>query len=70
MDNLLDVLGHLANVEGIHTITPGVLGRSRAHMEHFQLRVTTPISKGMMTPCATIQRSRGKDMTHIVQGIN
>ena len=43
---LLKVLRKLAAVEGVTTCTPAVISHGSAHAETFQLRITTPLSRG------------------------
>ncbi len=43
---LIPVLERLITREGIQTVTPGVLSRSRGHCPRLQLRVSVPIRGG------------------------
>ncbi|MBE9191966.1 DUF2103 domain-containing protein [Gloeocapsopsis crepidinum LEGE 06123] len=43
---LIPVLERLTKVEGIQTITPGVIGRVKGHIPRMQLRVSVPIRGG------------------------
>lgn len=43
---LIPVLERLTKLNGIQTITPGVLGRVRGHAPRMQLRVSVPIRGG------------------------
>lgn len=40
---LIPVLERLTKVEGIQTITPGVIGRVKGHIPRMQLRISVPI---------------------------
>lgn len=46
LDGLIPVLEKLVSFEGIKTITPAVLSRSRSHSPHLQLKVSVPIKGG------------------------
>ena len=43
---LIRVLERLTKLDGIHTITPGVIGRANGHAPHMQLRVSVAIRGG------------------------
>lgn len=43
---LIRVLERLTKLDGIQTITPGVIGRARGHAPHLQLRVSVAIRGG------------------------
>ena len=43
---LIRVLERLTKLDGIQTITPGVIGRARGHAPRMQLRVSVPIRGG------------------------
>lgn len=43
---LIPVLERLTKLDGIQTITPGVLGRVKGHAPRMQLRVSVPIRGG------------------------
>lgn len=43
---LIPILERLTKVDGIHTITPGVIGRAKGHAPRMQLRVSVPIRGG------------------------
>lgn len=43
---LISILGLLIKLDGIQTITPGVIGRARGHAPRMQLRVSVPIRGG------------------------
>lgn len=43
---LIPVLVRLTKLDGIQTITPGVIGRARGHAPRMQLRVSVPIRGG------------------------
>lgn len=43
---LIPVLERLTKLNGIQTITPGVLGRVKGHAPRMQLRVSVPIRGG------------------------
>ena len=43
---LIRILERLTKVDGIQTITPGVIGRARGHCPRMQLRVSVPIRGG------------------------
>lgn len=46
ISKLIAVLERLTKVEGIQTITPGVIGRVRGHVPRMQLRISVPIRGG------------------------
>ncbi|MUL38215.1 DUF2103 domain-containing protein [Gloeocapsopsis dulcis] len=46
ISGLIPVLERLTKVEGIQTITPGVIGRVKGHIPRMQLRVSVPIRGG------------------------
>lgn len=43
---LIQVLERLTKLDGIQTITPGVIGRVRGHAPRMQLRISVPIRGG------------------------
>ena len=43
---LIRILQRLTKLEGIQTITPGVIGRAKGHAPRMQLRVSVPIRGG------------------------
>jgi hypothetical protein len=43
---LIPILERLTKLEGIQTITPGVIGRAKGHSPRLQLRVSVPIRGG------------------------
>lgn len=43
---LIRILERLTKLDGIQTITPGVIGRARGHAPRMQLRVSVPIRGG------------------------
>ncbi|NHC33387.1 DUF2103 domain-containing protein [Scytonema millei] len=43
---LIPVLERLTRVDGIQTITPGVIGRVKGHSPKMQIRVSVPIRGG------------------------
>jgi len=43
---LIPLLEKLTKLDGIQTITPGVIGRAKGHAPHMQLRVSVPIRGG------------------------
>ncbi|MBD2306624.1 DUF2103 domain-containing protein [Chroococcidiopsis sp. FACHB-1243] len=43
---LIPVLERLTRVDGIQTITPGVIGRVKGHSPKMQLRISVPIRGG------------------------
>lgn len=43
---LIPVLERLTKLDGIQTITPGVIGRAKGHAPRMQLRVSVPIRGG------------------------
>lgn len=43
---LISVLERLTKLDGIQTITPGVIGRVRGHIPRMQLRISVPIRGG------------------------
>lgn len=46
LDGLIPILEKLVVYEGIRTITPAVLSRSRSHIPHLKLKVSVPIRGG------------------------
>ncbi|MEB3182595.1 MAG: DUF2103 domain-containing protein [Nostocaceae cyanobacterium] len=46
ISGLIPVLERLCKLDGIQTITPGVIGRVRGHSPKLQLRVSVPIRGG------------------------
>lgn len=43
---LIPVLERLVQVEGVRTVTPGVIGRARGHAPHLRLKISVPIQGG------------------------
>lgn len=43
---LIKILELLTKLDGIQTITPGVIGRARGHTPRMQLRISVPIRGG------------------------
>ncbi|AUC61861.1 DUF2103 domain predicted metal-binding protein [Cyanobacterium sp. HL-69] len=46
LDGLIPILEKLVVYDGIRTITPAVLSRSRSHIPHLKLKVSVPIRGG------------------------
>jgi hypothetical protein len=46
ISGLIPILERLCKQDGIHTITPGVIGRAKGHCPSLQLRVSVPIRGG------------------------
>ncbi len=46
VEGLIPILEFLAKDEHIHTLTPGVIKKSRSHLGKFQLKITRSISYG------------------------
>lgn len=46
LPGLIPILERLTKVDGIQTITPGVIGRAKGHAPRMQLRVSVPIRGG------------------------
>ena len=46
IDGLIPILEKLVKYEGIRTITPAVLSRSRSHAPKMKLKVSVPINGG------------------------
>ena len=46
IQGLIPVLERLTKVTGIHTVTPGVIGRVKGHTPHLKLRISVPIQGG------------------------
>jgi hypothetical protein len=46
IDGLIPILERLVKLDGIQTITPGVIGRVKGHCPRMQLRVSVPIRGG------------------------
>jgi hypothetical protein len=46
ISGLIRILERLCKHDGIHTVTPGVIGRARGHCPKMQLRVSVPIRGG------------------------
>jgi hypothetical protein len=46
LSGLIPVLERLLNCDGIHTITPGVIGRARGHIPKMKLRISVPLRGG------------------------
>ncbi len=43
---LISVLERLVKVEGIQTVTPGVISRVKGHVPHLRLKISVPIRGG------------------------
>jgi len=43
---LIPVLERLTRIDGVQTITPGVIGRVKGHSPRMQLRISVPIRGG------------------------
>ncbi|MBW4649890.1 MAG: DUF2103 domain-containing protein [Kastovskya adunca ATA6-11-RM4] len=46
LQGLIPILERLTYYQGIQTITPAVLGRTKSHRPHLQLKVSVPIRGG------------------------
>ena len=46
LPSLIPILERLCELEGIQTVTPGVIGRVKGHCPHLKLRVSVPIRGG------------------------
>jgi hypothetical protein len=46
IQGLIPILERLCRIEGITTVTPGVLGRAKGHAPKMQLKVSVPIRGG------------------------
>ncbi len=46
IEGLIPILEKLSQHQGIHTVTPGVISRSKSHTPHMKLRVSIPIRGG------------------------
>ncbi len=46
ISGLIPVLEKLISCPGIHTVTPGVIGRARGHCPKLRLKVSVPIRGG------------------------
>lgn len=46
ISGLIPILNRLTEYDGINTITPGVLSRSRGHCPRLKLRISVPIRGG------------------------
>jgi len=46
LDGLIPILEKLIRFDGISTVTPGVISRSRAHIPHLKLKISVPIRGG------------------------
>ncbi|AFY85868.1 DUF2103 domain-containing protein [Chroococcidiopsis thermalis] len=46
ISGLIPVLERLTRIDGIQTITPGVIGRVKGHSPKMQLRISVPIRGG------------------------
>lgn len=46
ISGLIPILERLCQQDGIQTVTPGVIGRSKGHCPKMQLRVSVPIRGG------------------------
>lgn len=43
---LISILERMTKLDGIQTITPGVIGRAKGHAPRMQLRISVPIRGG------------------------
>ncbi len=43
---LIPILERLCKLDGIVTVTPGVIGRSKGHIPNLQIRISVPIRGG------------------------
>lgn len=57
---LIPVLEKLTKIEGIRTITPGVISRARSHVPHLRLKISVPIRGGFK-----ILARRGKTVQEV-----
>jgi hypothetical protein len=46
LPGLIPVLQRLTEVDGITTITPAVIGRTKSHMPNFKIKISTEIRGG------------------------
>lgn len=46
LPGLIPILERLVSQPGIHTVTPGVIGRAKGHAPHLKLKVSVPIRGG------------------------
>ncbi|MBL1210695.1 DUF2103 domain-containing protein [Geminocystis sp. GBBB08] len=46
LDGLIPILEKLVTYEGVKTVTPAVLSRSRSHSPHLKLKISVPIRGG------------------------
>ncbi|AFZ52291.1 DUF2103 domain-containing protein [Cyanobacterium aponinum UTEX 3222] len=46
LDGLIPILEKLITYEGVKTVTPAVLSRSRSHSPHMKLKISVPIRGG------------------------
>ena len=46
LDGLIPLLEKMITYEGIRTVTPGVLSRSRSHIPKMKLKISVPIRGG------------------------
>jgi Predicted metal-binding protein (DUF2103) len=46
LPGLIPILENLCQIDGIHTVTPAVIGRVKGHCPKMQLRVSVPIRGG------------------------
>jgi len=43
---LIRILERLTSIDGIHTITPGVIGPAKSHSPQLRLKISVPIAGG------------------------
>ena len=46
IEGLIPILEKLTQYQGIQTVTPGVISRSRSHIPHMKLKISVPIRGG------------------------
>jgi hypothetical protein len=46
LDGLIPILEKLIRFDGISTVTPGVISRSKSHIPHLKLKISVPIRGG------------------------
>ncbi|NEP06003.1 MULTISPECIES: DUF2103 domain-containing protein [unclassified Okeania] len=46
IEGLIPILEKLTQRQGIETVTPGVISRSKSHIPHMKLKVSVPIRGG------------------------
>ncbi len=46
VSGLIPVLEKLTKIDGIRTITPGVISRAKSHAPHLRLKISVPIRGG------------------------